>query len=53
MSWISTTKTAILLEKLGLSIDDDDADDVDDDMDDLPAINGDDDNEESAIEQVD
>merc|ERR1712008_297797 len=39
------------LVKLGLSIDDDDADD-DDDMDDLPALDGDD-NEESAMEQVD
>merc|ERR1711971_94148 len=35
------------LVKLGLSIDDDDADE-DDDMDDLPALDGDDDNEESA-----
>jgi molecular chaperone HtpG len=41
------------LVKLGLSIDDDDADDDDDDMDDLPALDGDDDNEESAMEQVD
>merc|ERR1712176_971667 len=40
------------LVKLGLSIDDDDADE-DDDMDDLPALDGDDDNEESAMEQVD
>merc|ERR1712013_688122 len=39
--------------KLGLSIDDDDADDEDDGMDDLPALDGDDDNEESAMEQVD
>jgi molecular chaperone HtpG len=41
------------LVKLGLSIDDDDADEDDDDMDDLPALDGDDDNEESAMEQVD
>merc|ERR1712013_786162 len=41
------------LVKLGLSIDDDDADDEDDGMDDLPALDGDDDNEESAMEQVD
>merc|ERR1712086_1173242 len=40
------------LVKLGLSIDDD-ADLDDDDMDDLPALDGDDDNEESAMEQVD
>ena len=41
------------LVKLGLSIDDD-ADDADDDvMDDLPALDGEDDNEESAMEQVD
>merc|ERR1712070_797356 len=40
------------LVKLGLSIDDDDADD-DDDMEDLPPLDGDDDNEESAMEQVD
>jgi molecular chaperone HtpG len=40
------------LVKLGLSIDDD-GDEVDDDMDDLPALDGDDDNEESAMEQVD
>mmetsp|Transcript_17020 Transcript_17020/g.36912 ORF Transcript_17020/g.36912 Transcript_17020/m.36912 type:complete len:711 (+) Transcript_17020:203-2335(+) len=40
------------LVKLGLSIDDDDADDDEDDMDDLPALD-DDDNEESAMEQVD
>merc|ERR1711966_31325 len=38
--------------KLGLSLDDD-ADMDDDDMDDLPALDGDDDNEESAMEQVD
>merc|ERR1719253_292216 len=36
------------LVKLGLSIDDD-ADMDDDDMDDLPALDGDDDNEESAM----
>jgi molecular chaperone HtpG len=42
------------LVKLGLSIDDDDADDADDaDMDELPPLEGDDDNEESAMEQVD
>ena len=41
------------LVKLGLSIDDDGDDDDDDDMDDLPALDGDDDNEESAMEQVD
>merc|ERR1711884_837146 len=42
------------LVKLGLSIDDDDADMDDDDMDDLPALDDDDDdNEESAMEQVD
>eukprot|EP00571_Detonula_confervacea_P010409 CAMPEP_0172303516 /NCGR_PEP_ID=MMETSP1058-20130122/5038_1 /TAXON_ID=83371 /ORGANISM="Detonula confervacea, Strain CCMP 353" /LENGTH=709 /DNA_ID=CAMNT_0013014359 /DNA_START=70 /DNA_END=2199 /DNA_ORIENTATION=+ len=41
------------LVKLGLSIDDDDADEDDDDMEDLPALDGDDDNEESAMEQVD
>jgi len=41
------------LVKLGLSIDDDDADDDDADMDDLPNLDGDDDNEESAMEQVD
>ncbi|EED91225.1 HSP90 family member [Thalassiosira pseudonana CCMP1335] len=40
------------LVKLGLSIDDD-ADEDDDDMDDLPALDGDDENEESAMEQVD
>jgi molecular chaperone HtpG len=40
------------LVKLGLSIDDDDADEDDDDMDDLPALD-DDDNEDSAMEQVD
>lgn len=42
------------LVKLGLSIDDDGADDGDEDMEDLPALDGDDDdNEESAMEQVD
>ena len=41
------------LVKLGLSIDEDDAEDADEDMDDLPALDGDDDNEESAMEQVD
>jgi molecular chaperone HtpG len=42
------------LVKLGLSIDDDDEDDADNaDMDDLPPLDGDDDNEESAMEQVD
>merc|ERR1712174_116776 len=41
------------LVKLGLSIDDDDEDGADADMDDLPPLEGDDDNEESAMEQVD
>eukprot|EP00804_Cyclotella_cryptica_P000115 CCRYP_020355-RB/>CCRYP_020355-RB protein AED:0.10 eAED:0.10 QI:0/0.5/0.66/0.66/0.5/0.33/3/2285/721 len=41
------------LVKLGLSIDDDDEADMDDDMEDLPPLDGDDDNEESAMEQVD
>ena len=42
------------LVKLGLSIDDDGADDGNEDMEDLPALDGDDDdNEESAMEQVD
>ena len=41
------------LVKLGLSIDDDDDDEADDEMDDLPPLEGDDDNEESAMEQVD
>eukprot|EP00428_Durinskia_dybowskii_P033380 CAMPEP_0170276742 /NCGR_PEP_ID=MMETSP0116_2-20130129/38357_1 /TAXON_ID=400756 /ORGANISM="Durinskia baltica, Strain CSIRO CS-38" /LENGTH=706 /DNA_ID=CAMNT_0010528017 /DNA_START=61 /DNA_END=2181 /DNA_ORIENTATION=+ len=42
------------LVKLGLSIDEDDNDGDDDDMDDLPPLDGDnDDNEESAMEQVD
>ena len=40
------------LVKLGLSIDDDDDED-DKDMEDLPPLDGDDDNEESAMEQVD
>merc|ERR1711865_1325275 len=41
------------LVKLGLSIDDDDEAEDDDDMEDLPPLDGDDDNEESAMEQVD
>jgi molecular chaperone HtpG len=42
------------LVKLGLSIDDDVEDAADEDMDDLPPLDGDeDDNEESAMEQVD
>merc|ERR1712110_805681 len=41
------------LIKLGLSIDDDGDDEEDDDMEDLPPLDGDDDNEESAMEQVD
>lgn len=41
------------LVKLGLSLDDDDEADDDDDMEDLPPLDGDDDNEESAMEQVD
>merc|ERR1739845_211665 len=41
------------LVKLGLSIDDDGDDGDDEDMDDLPPLDGDDDNEESAMEQVD
>jgi molecular chaperone HtpG len=41
------------LVKLGLSIDDDGADGDDDEMDDLPPLDGDDENEESAMEQVD
>jgi molecular chaperone HtpG len=41
------------LVKLGLSIDDDEDDGDDADMDDLPPLDGDDDNEESAMEQVD
>merc|ERR1712048_1510486 len=41
------------LVKLGLSLEDDDDDEVDADMEDLPPLDGDDDNEESAMEQVD
>merc|ERR1712194_54819 len=41
------------LVKLGLSIDDDGDDEDEDDMEDLPPLDGDDDNEESAMEQVD
>merc|ERR1712238_619847 len=41
------------LVKLGLSLDDDDDAEDDDDMEDLPPLDGDDDNEESAMEQVD
>ncbi len=41
------------LVKLGLSLDDDDDDADDEDMEDLPPLDGDDDNEESAMEQVD
>ena len=41
------------LVKLGLSIDDDGDDNGDDEMEDLPPLDGDDDNEESAMEQVD
>jgi len=41
------------LVKLGLSIDDDEGADDDADIDDLPPLDGDDDNEESAMEQVD
>merc|ERR1712210_416607 len=41
------------LVKLGLSIDDDADEGDDDDMEDLPPLDGDDDNEESAMEQVD
>ena len=41
------------LVKLGLSIDDDEGNEEDDDMEDLPPLDGDDDNEESAMEQVD
>merc|ERR1712152_45240 len=41
------------LVKLGLSLEDDDDDDEGDvDMEDLPPLDGDDDNEESAMEQV-
>merc|ERR1712032_43388 len=39
--------------KLGLSIDDDENDDEMDDVEELPPLDGDDDNEESAMEQVD
>ena len=41
------------LVKLGLSIDDDDDDDDEDDMEDLPPLDGDDDEGESAMEMVD
>ena len=41
------------LVKLGLSIDDDGDDEDDDEMDDLPALDGDDEEEESAMESVD
>ena len=41
------------LVKLGLSIDGDDDDDDVEEMEDLPPLDGDDDNEESAMEQVD
>merc|ERR1719243_338475 len=41
------------LVKLGLSLEDDDDDEVDADMEDLPALDDDDDLEESAMEQVD
>jgi len=42
------------LVKLGLSLDDDaDDDDMEDDMEDLPPLDGDDEEEESAMEQVD
>jgi molecular chaperone HtpG len=41
------------LVKLGLSLDDDDEDADEVDMEDLPPLDGDDDNEESAMEQVD
>merc|ERR1712012_1084724 len=41
------------LVKLGLSLDDDDDDADDEDMEDLPPLDADDDNEESAMEQVD
>merc|ERR1711865_321703 len=41
------------LVKLGLSLDDDDDDEVDADMEDLPPLDGDDDDGESAMEQVD
>ena len=41
------------LVKLGLSIDGEDDDDDVEEMEDLPPLDGDDDNEESAMEQVD
>jgi len=41
------------LVKLGLSIEDDGDDEDEDEMEDLPPLDGDDDNEESAMEQVD
>eukprot|EP00563_Minutocellus_polymorphus_P017229 CAMPEP_0197723076 /NCGR_PEP_ID=MMETSP1434-20131217/5515_1 /TAXON_ID=265543 /ORGANISM="Minutocellus polymorphus, Strain CCMP3303" /LENGTH=707 /DNA_ID=CAMNT_0043308287 /DNA_START=65 /DNA_END=2188 /DNA_ORIENTATION=- len=41
------------LVKLGLSIDDDDEDDDEDDMEDLPPLDGDEDEGESAMEMVD
>jgi len=41
------------LVKLGLSLDDDDEDEDDDEMEDLPPLDGDDDEGESAMEQVD
>jgi len=41
------------LVKLGLSLDDDDEDADEVEMEDLPPLDGDDDNEESAMEQVD
>jgi molecular chaperone HtpG len=41
------------LVKLGLSLDDDEDDADDEDMEDLPPLDGDEDNEESAMEQVD
>jgi len=41
------------LVKLGLSLEDDDAEEGDDEMEELPPLEGDDDNEESAMEQVD
>merc|ERR1739844_353385 len=41
------------LVKLGLSLDDDDEDEEDDEMEDLPPLDGDDDEGDSAMEQVD
>jgi len=41
------------LVKLGLSLDDDEEDADDNDMEELPPLDGDEDNEESAMEQVD